>query len=72
MNNELEIGKIYDVSHDLKGNFSMKISSVSGEWVTGTITAGTAKTQTQGDGQPGDIITIRKSLARFTIKKADL
>lgn len=42
-NAELSEGKEYEVRNQRKGTFSMRVTKIDGEWITGTITEGVAK-----------------------------
>lgn len=57
-----EAGKIYNVRHSRKGNFTILVTGLCGEWITGTIVKGYASAMMKyNECGVGDSITIRKS-----------
>jgi hypothetical protein len=67
-NQNLEVGKIYNVISQRKGNFKMKLTSQSEEWATGIITKGKAKAIcSYNEVEEGEEVTVRKSLTTFTV-----
>lgn len=62
----LEIGKIYKIKHERKGEFIIKLLSHDDEWVTGELTDGTAKAVMNYNFKyKGEELTIRKSLVKI-------
>jgi hypothetical protein len=58
-----EIGKKYKVIHTRKGEFWMRATAVSGEWLTGTITDGIARAVLYyNEREEGEEITVRDTL----------
>lgn len=58
-----EVGKIYDVRHSRKGNFTLEVTGVDGEWVTGRIVRGVAGAMMRYNvREAGDEITVRASM----------
>lgn len=57
-----EIGKTYRISHSRKGIFSLRVTEVCDEWLSGIVVDGRAKAMMyyneKGEGEP---ITMRKS-----------
>ena len=65
----IEIGKIYLVNHDRKGQFVIKVTSVRDDFVTGIILNGHTSTMLHYNEQyEGELITIRMSLCGFKEK----
>lgn len=63
---DLIVGKVYQVKSRRKGNFKMRIDSVSGEWIEGTITDGVAGAMSASNvREEGETVTVRESLADF-------
>jgi hypothetical protein len=61
------IGKVFKVHHSRKGNFSMKITGIDGEWITGVIVKGRAGAMLYyNERETGETITIRECLCTFT------
>ncbi len=62
-----EVGAIYLVVHSRKGSFQMRVTSVDGEWVKGTITDGRAKAAlVDNEADEGEEVTIRASLCKLS------
>ena len=67
-NQNLEIGKIYDVFSTRKGKFKMKITNQDDTWATGVITEGKAEAILKyNEVEKGEELTVRKSLTKFTL-----
>ena len=63
----IEVGKEYEVNHSRKGKFRLLASSVSEEWISGTISKGKAGALlSYNEVEQGEEITIRRSHSRFT------
>lgn len=63
----IEVGKEYLVNHSRKGKFRILVSSVSEEWISGTITKGKAGAiLSYNEVEQGEEITIRRSHCVFT------
>ncbi len=61
-----KIGVEYQVTHSRKGRFRMKIQSINGEWITGTITDGNAAAMCDyNEREKGEEITVRESFCTF-------
>ena len=66
-NQNLEVGKIYDVVSQRKGKFKMKLTHHDETWATGVITKGKAKAIcAYNEVEKGEEVTVRKSLTTFT------
>lgn len=63
--NTPEIGTEYTVRHNRKGIFRMRVTSQDDEWLTGIITQWETHTRRRY-AEPGDEITVRKSLLTLT------
>ena len=63
---EIEVGRTYKVNHSRKGKFSLCVTKVDGEWVTGTITGGAAHFMTEDSRTSGEDVTVRRCLSTFT------
>lgn len=62
----IEIGKIYEVRHSRKGTFTLEITKLNGEWITGKIVTGVAKAMMSYNVRDeGEEITIRGSMSYF-------
>ena len=65
---ELVVGRLYRVSHVLKGLFTMVVKDFDDEWCTGEIVDGVAlgksASATRYGGEP---VTLRKSFCVFTL-----
>ena len=57
---------IVQVNHSRKGVFKGRITRDSGEWLDVEIVDGSARYLTSEDAEPGDTVTIRKSLCTIT------
>ncbi len=64
---DLKIGTTYDVEHSRKGNFTLKVTHVGDEWIRGKIVSGRATLISEADYVSGEMISVRRSLASFTI-----
>lgn len=62
---DLEIDKIYKIIHSRKGTFTLRITEIGEEFVTGIILNGVAKNLSREDDIIGDKITIRKEFCIF-------
>ena len=61
-----EVGKTYEVRHCRKGTFTLRVTAINGEWITGEIVAGVAKAvMSYSVGYEGDSITVRDSHCYF-------
>lgn len=60
-----EAGKDYQVTHSRKGQFTMHVDSVNGEWASGTIISGHARYISEDNRHAGEEITVRIELAKF-------
>lgn len=57
-----EVGRVYVVRHERKGTFAGRCESVSGEWLTLTVTEGTARAALSYNVKyEGDRVTVRDS-----------
>lgn len=66
-NQNLEVGKIYDVFSSRKGKFTMQVTYQDDTWATGVITKGKAKAiLAYNEVEEGEKVTVRKSLTTFT------
>ena len=62
----LEIGKEYEVRHSRKGTFSIKVTALNDEWITGKITKGIAEAiMSYNVAYEGEEITIRDTHSYF-------
>lgn len=52
------IGKQYNVFHARKGNFTIRVTNITGSLITGVITKGTAHYISEDNRGPGDSITL--------------
>lgn len=69
-NQNLEIGKTYDVKHNRKGNFKMRLDSLTETWATGTIIEGkTITINPDNSREEGEEVTIRIEFASFELSK---
>ncbi len=64
---KLQVGATYDVAHSRKGKFRFCVTSVNGDFVTGTIVKGKAKMVSVEDVERGETLTFRTCLAEFTM-----
>lgn len=63
----LTIGREYDVRHQRKGDFSMRVTAIRGCWIDGTITQGrTAALNPDNARDVGETVSVRASLSHFT------
>ncbi len=63
----VEVGKVYEVSHNRKGDFQMRVQSVSDGWVSGIVTNGRANALlSYNEKHAGQSITVRASFCKFT------
>ena len=61
------IGKIYNVAHSRKGKFTMRVTAINGEWISGIVIDSTAKAiMSYNVKYSGDEITIRDCLCHLT------
>jgi hypothetical protein len=66
-NQTLEVGKVYDVVSQRKGNFKMQLTHHDDTWATGIITKGKAKALlAYNEVEKGEEVTVRKSFCTFT------
>jgi hypothetical protein len=66
MNDNLEIGKTYDVVCQRKGKFQMQVTRQDETWASGIITKGKAKAiLTYNEVEEGEEVTVRKSFSTF-------
>lgn len=74
---KVEVGKTYNVKHVRKGNFTIRVTAINGEWIDGVIVAGRVRYASQAhsnEGYVGDAVTVRACLATFeetTANEAD-
>lgn len=61
MEEQLELGKTYRVTHNRKGVFDMTIKSQNNEWVSGLVT----KVIKGGRIYPDEDITVRRTFCKF-------
>lgn len=65
-NGKLKIGREYEVRHQRKGTFQMRVTGLRGEWIDGIVTAGKANAiMIYNIVLPGEPITIRDSFSYF-------
>ncbi len=63
-----EVGKTYIVRDSRKGTFTMRVTSVDGEWATGIITKGIARAiMAYNIRYEGDTVTVRDVLCYLTL-----
>jgi hypothetical protein len=63
----IEVGKVYDVQHQRKGSFRMRVMARDGEWVDGQIVSGKARAMlSYNEREAGEAITVRESFCTFT------
>jgi len=63
----VEVGKLYDVQHQRKGSFRMRVMARDGEWVDGQIVSGKARAMlSYNEREAGEAITVRESFCTFT------
>lgn len=66
-NQNLEIGKVYNVFSSRKGKFKMQLTSQCDTFATGIITKGKAKAiLVENEVEKGEQVTVRKELSSFT------
>lgn len=66
-NQNLEVGKIYDVVSQRKGKFRMQLTHHDETWASGIITKGKAKAiLAYNEVEKGEEVTVRKSFTTFT------
>lgn len=66
-NQNLEVGKIYDVVSQRKGKFRMQLTRHDETWASGIITKGKAKAiLAYNEVEKGEEVTVRKSFTTFT------
>lgn len=67
MKEDLKVGETYDVAHSRKGDFRLRITSLTDEWATGEIVSGVATniSRSNEDDAVGEEIIIRLSHATF-------
>lgn len=66
-NQNLEVGKIYDVVSQRRGKFRMQLTHQDETWASGIITKGKAKAiLAYNEVEKGEEVTVRKSLTTFT------
>ena len=64
-----EVGKKYAVNHSRKGSFSLSVTSIDGEWITGIITSGEADSMMDYNRHYiGDEITARESFLTIVME----
>jgi hypothetical protein len=62
----LSEGKQYEVRNERKGTFTMLVTKIDGEWITGTITEGVAKAMMRYNVRDvGEEITVRACHSYF-------
>ncbi len=65
-NQNLEVGKIYDVVSQRKGKFRMQLTHHDDTWASGVITKGKAKAiLAYNEVEKGEEVTVRKSFTTF-------
>lgn len=63
---KLKVGDYYEVRHQRKGNFIMRITDLRGEWIEGVITEGVATAlMSYNVKREGDSVTIRDCHSYF-------
>ena len=66
-NQNLEVGKIYDVVSQRKGKFRIQLTHHDETWASGIITKGRAKAiLAYNEVEEGEEVTVRKSFTTFT------
>jgi hypothetical protein len=61
------IGKLYKVTHSRKGMFTMRVTAINGEWISGVVGDSVAKAVMEYNVKySGDEITVRDSHCSFT------
>ena len=66
-NQNLEVGKTYNVVSQRKGKFTIKLTRHCDTWASGVITKGKAKALMQyNEVEQGEEVTVRKSFSTFT------
>lgn len=66
-NQNLEVGKIYDVVSQRKGKFRMQLTHHDKTWASGIIIKGKAKAiLAYNEVKKGEEVTVRKSFTTFT------
>lgn len=61
-----QVGKEYEVRNERKGTFTMRITQLDGEWITGTITHGVAKAVMRYNVRDeGESVTVRDCQSYF-------
>lgn len=66
-NQNLEVGKIYDVVSQRKGKFRMQLTHHDETWASGIITTGKAKAiLAYNEVEKDEEVTVRKSFTTFT------
>ena len=66
-NQNLEVGKIYDLVSQRKGKFRVQLTYQDETWASGVITKGKAKAILDyNEVEKGEEVTVRKSFCTFT------
>lgn len=66
-NQNLEVGRIYDVVSQRKGKFRMQLTHHDDTWASGIIIKGKTKAiLAYNEVEKGEEVTVRKSLTTFT------
>jgi hypothetical protein len=64
---DIEVGKVYNCNHTRKGKFSLEVTDVGEEWITGIITNGYTQTMMEYNSRSvGETETVRRSFCMFT------
>jgi hypothetical protein len=62
---EPTVGALYDVVHERKGSFRVRVTRFDEEWLHGVIVDGTARFTSEDDRGPAEPIIVRHSLCRL-------
>jgi len=68
METKIKIGEIYEVNSIRKGKFTIKVTSVDSDFVTGIIVKGKAKAMmSYNEKEEGEIVSLRIDLTSFKL-----
>jgi len=62
---EPTVGSLYDVVHERKGSFRVRVTSFDDEWLHGVIVDGTAHFLNEDDRGPAEPVIVRHSLCQL-------
>jgi hypothetical protein len=59
------VGTLYDVVHERKGGFRVRVTSFDDEWLHGVIVDGSARFVNDSDRGPGEPVIVRHNLCKL-------